>query len=296
MSEIVKYEAGDGSSVTLTPESVAQYIVTGNAEAPAREVARFMALCKARRLNPMTGDAYMTVYRGQRGDVSTSVVVSKDYYTRTAASQPGFDGFEAGVVVQARDGSLTERQGSLVAPGETLIGGWAVVFDKGRSHPVRETVALGEYSTGRSLWKAPDQGGKPATMIRKVALVQALREAYPAAYAGLYDAAEMPDRAAPAEPAAPAPVEVAGEVAQGAPQGPTPEDVEERRRWLNDAAERLADAAGMTVSEAKAHIWAGGRHDYRRMSDADWAAYAGGIEDDIATAASEQAGEIVAEG
>ena len=51
----------------------------------------------------------------------------------------------------------------------------------------------------------------------------------------------------------------------------------------------------MTVREAKAHIWAGGRCDYRRMSDADWAEYAGGIEDDIATAANEQAGEIVAE-
>lgn len=68
------------------------------------------------------------------------------------------------------------------------MGGWARVYDKRRSHPTVTTVALDEYDTGKSLWRS-----KPATMIRKVALVQALRETYPAQFGGVYDRDEMPD-------------------------------------------------------------------------------------------------------
>lgn len=48
------------------------------------------------------------------------------------------------------------------------------------------TVAFDEYNTGKSTWAS-----KPATMIRKVALVQALREYFPEDYQGLYDSSEM---------------------------------------------------------------------------------------------------------
>ena len=43
-----------------------------------------------------------------------------------------------------------------------------------------------EYSTGKSNWLT-----KPATMIRKVAVAQALREAFPEEMSALYDQAEM---------------------------------------------------------------------------------------------------------
>ena len=43
-----------------------------------------------------------------------------------------------------------------------------------------------EYSTGKSNWTS-----KPATMIRKTAIVHALREAFPDEFGGLYDAVEM---------------------------------------------------------------------------------------------------------
>jgi len=50
-------------------------------------------------------------------------------------------------------------------------------------------VKLAEYDTGKSLWK-----GKKATMIRKVALVHALREAFPSTFGALYDESEVPVR------------------------------------------------------------------------------------------------------
>ena len=47
-------------------------------------------------------------------------------------------------------------------------------------------VTLDEYSTGKSNWTA-----KPATMVRKVAVSQAFRAAFPNEYEGLYTEDEM---------------------------------------------------------------------------------------------------------
>ena len=202
---IVKYRASDGSEVKLSPAIVARYIMTGGTQVEDREVFSFMAKCQARHLNPLAGDAYMTVFGGK-----ASVVVSKDYFVRTATQQPGYDGLRAGVVVVNRKGDMEYREGCIVGgQTERLVGGWAEVFDKSRSHPSRAEVSLSEYDTGRSLWKT-----KPATMIRKVALVQALREAYPGAYGGIYDGSEMPEPDVPVAP--PEPVGVPAEAESAA--------------------------------------------------------------------------------
>ena len=197
---MVKYKAGDGCDVKLTPAIVARYVVTGNAQASDKDVYSFMMRCQARGLNPLAGDAYMTCFKGQHG-TSCSVIVSKDYFVRTATQQPDYDGMQAGVTVVTKDGELVRREGSLVLEGEQLVGGWAEVHDKRRSIPSKAEVSLAEYNQHRSLWKT-----MPSTMIRKVAIVQALREAYPGKFSGVYDSAEMPEPVAPApEPTAPEP-------------------------------------------------------------------------------------------
>lgn len=200
--QIVKYKADSGRDVQLTPETVLGYIVSGDGAPSPKEVVAFMAMCQARKLDPLAGDAYMVCYKGPLGP-KTSVIVSKDYYLQTACRQPDFDGFEAGVVVATHGGALEKRKGALVSTNparETLVGGWAKVYSTKRSHPSEAVVSLAEYSTGRSMWRPADKGGKPATMIRKVALVQALREMYPAQFVGLYDKAEMGDAADRPEP------------------------------------------------------------------------------------------------
>lgn len=65
---------------------------------------------------------------------------------------------------------------------------------KGRLKPSYASVSIEEYDQRRSLWNT-----KKATMIRKVAVVQALREAYPGAFGGLYDSAEMPEHETPSK-------------------------------------------------------------------------------------------------
>jgi len=94
------------------------------------------------------------------------------------------------VEITAADGQLLNREGSIVydgeAGGEVLLGGWAKVYRKDRTRASYEEVKLSEYNTGKSLWAA-----KPATMIRKVALVHALREAFPSTFGSLYDESEV---------------------------------------------------------------------------------------------------------
>lgn len=196
MGQIVKYVANDGVEVRLTPQTVAAYVATGNAQADPADVVRFMATCRARGLNPLAGDCYMTVYQGASGK-SVSTVVSKDYFVRTATQDPAFDGMRAGIVVMGKDGQLSYREGCICGrQTERLVGGWAEVLVRGRSVPSRAEVSLEEYDQHRSLWKT-----KPATMIRKVALVQALREAFPAKFGGVYDRDEMPADLPPEPPA-----------------------------------------------------------------------------------------------
>lgn len=179
----VSYRANDGTDVALDASTVRKFILTGSGTATDADVAGFLALCQARGLNPLARDAYLVKY----GDGPASTIVSKDFYVRAATQQPTYKGMRAGVVVITREGELVEREGALVGgQTEKLVGGWAEVHDSRWAVPVRAVVGMDEYNSGKSLWRS-----KPATMIRKVALVQALREAYPAQFAGLYDTAEM---------------------------------------------------------------------------------------------------------
>lgn len=191
MSEaIVEYHAADGCDVKLSPAIVAKYIISGSGGASDKDIYAFMMKCQARGLNPLAGDCYMTSYKNRDGSVSTSVITSKDYFVRTACGQDNFDGMQAGIVVVGRDGAMERREGSLCgSQTEKLVGGWAKVYIKNRKIPSYSEVSLEEYHQHRSLWNT-----KPATMIRKVALVQAIREAYPEQFGGIYDKDEMPEQ------------------------------------------------------------------------------------------------------
>lgn len=71
-------------------------------------------------------------------------------------------------------------------PEERLVGGWCEVLRDGWEKPFKASVNLNEYNTGKSMWAK-----MPATMIRKVAIVQGLRDAFPDKFQGMYDQAEM---------------------------------------------------------------------------------------------------------
>lgn len=187
----VTYEV-DGQTVNLSPGLVLKYMLGLDPERqkvniPDKEISRIIALCQARNLNPYTGDIVVTPYTDKNGKTTCSMIVTKDFFTRRADANPRYKGKEAGVCVLSADGRPVKREGSCVYKdlGERLIGGWCRVHIEGRE-PEYAEVSLSEYDTQRSIWKT-----KPGTMIRKVAVSQALREAFPNDFNGLYEPEEM---------------------------------------------------------------------------------------------------------
>lgn len=184
--ELAKYKDASGQEITITDVDVVR-VFCDNPAVTQREVKLFVELCKAQRLNPFIREAYLVKY----GDKPASLVVGKDVYTKRAQANPRFKGMQAGIFV-TRDGKGKEREGSMVLPGETVVGGWCKVFVEGYDVPIYDSVAFEEYANRRKDGKLGGSWAKmPGTMIRKVAMVHALREAFPDEFQGLYDAAEM---------------------------------------------------------------------------------------------------------
>ena len=140
---------------------------------------------------------------------------------KRAESAPGYDGIDAGIIVTTGD-AITYRKGTLKFPGEELLGGYAEVYRKDRSHPYRIEVSFEEYAGRKKDGSLNSQWSKkPATMIRKVALVQALREAFPDNFSGLYSEEEVENGDGVFEPPV-IPAETRPEIPQ---QNPTVADV-----------------------------------------------------------------------
>lgn len=179
----------NGNQITLTPETVKNYLVSGDKDkVTMQEVMMFINLCQHNGLDPWLREAYLIKY----GSEPATIVAGKDAFTKRAEGNEQFNGYEAGIILwNEESGDIIYRKGSFKLPNEVLVGGYAEVWRKDREHSCRSEVSLDEY-TGRKkdgnptmIWKT-----KPATMIRKVALVQALREAFPGTLGGMYAAEE----------------------------------------------------------------------------------------------------------
>lgn len=181
-SDLVKYNS-NGEDVQISKSMIRAHLVSGDKDRVTdSEITMFLSLCKFSHLNPFIREAYLIKY----GNNPATMVVGKDVLLKRAMRSEKFGGLSAGVIVVNVGGKLEEREGSFVIDGETLVGGWAKVIIKGYDVPFYSAVSMKEYSTGKSNWQS-----KPATMIRKVAVAQALREAFPEEMSALYDASEM---------------------------------------------------------------------------------------------------------
>ena len=174
----------NGEDVNLSFQIVRNYLTRGGRDSVSdAELIQFISLCRANQLNPFIGDSYMVKY----GSEPAQMIISKAAFMKRAESAPQFAGYQAGVIL-LRDKQVVEQEGSFFLPGDTLVGGWAKVYRKDREHPVVARVRLVEYDKRKSTWAQ-----MPGTMIRKVAIAQAFREAFPFAVQGMYTPEEMPD-------------------------------------------------------------------------------------------------------
>ena len=174
-----------------TPQDIKRYFDPQNL-LTEKQVGQALSLIKGRNLNPLANEVYIVAYKNKDGYTEFSLIVSKEAFLKRAAKCKDYEGFEAGVVVVDKNGVMHERKGSLVLPGDTLIGGWARVYRKSFKVPIEIFVSREEYDKKRSTWNT-----MPATMIRKTALVNALREAFPEDLGNMYtedDGGETFDR------------------------------------------------------------------------------------------------------
>lgn len=183
--QIIKYDS-NGTEIKLSPAIVKNYLVNGNGAVTNQEIVMFLNLCKAQRLNPFLREAYLIKF----GSQPATIVTGKEVFTKRARRNKDFAGYEAGIIVQGEGGNLEYRSGTLHVGNEQIVGGWAKVHIRGYECPVESSVSFDEYCLKKDGKPASNWASKPGTMIRKVALVQALREAFPEDLQGMYSAEE----------------------------------------------------------------------------------------------------------
>lgn len=186
--KMVEYKCGE-EMVKLSPSIIRNYLVSGGGNVTDQEIGMFLNLCRFQHLNPFLREAYLIKY----GNQPATIVTGKEAITKRAMRNPKYAGQQAGVVIfHEESGELEQRSGSLVLDGEKLVGGWAKVYVKGYEVPIEAVVSFNEYVGTKGDGSINGQWAKkPATMIRKTALVQALREAFPEDLGGLYASEEM---------------------------------------------------------------------------------------------------------
>ena len=153
-------------------------VSTKSAQPTDAEMYVFKRLCESLNANPFLKDIHLVKYSK---DSPASFITGKDFFTKVARSQGAT--WTAGTIV-LRNNKVTKEVGSFTVQGDVLVGGWAEVQTKDGTFS--HQVSFDEYNNNQSTWKK-----MPHTMIRKVALVQTLREVFPDRFAGVYDSAEM---------------------------------------------------------------------------------------------------------
>lgn len=183
--EIIKYKDLSNRDVEFTLDLLKR-VLPELKKINNDEVYNFALRCKAMGVNPL-----IDVHNAKFGDAEQIIpIVKKDFYIKNANSSKDYAGFNAGVVVVSAKDEIIEREGTIVISGEELVGGWARLFTKERgeyyvSVSIEEYIGKTRAGAINSMWSS-----KPATMIRKVAISQVHREAFPD-FTGTYSEEEI---------------------------------------------------------------------------------------------------------
>ncbi|MFC0271099.1 phage recombination protein Bet [Metabacillus herbersteinensis] len=175
MTKSVEFEV-NGEAVKLSGSTVKNYLVRGNAEVTEQEIVMFINLCKYQKLNPFLNEAYLVKF----GSNPAQIIVGKEAFMKRAETNEKFDGLEAGIIVE-RAGEMKDVEGAIKLPTDTLIGGWAKVYRSDRKSPITVRLSYEEFNKNQATWKQ-----MPLNMIRKTAIVNAMREAFPGNLGNLY--------------------------------------------------------------------------------------------------------------
>ena len=194
MTKKVSYEV-NGETIDLSGNTVKNYLVSGNGNVTDQEVVLFLNLCKFQKLNPFLNEAYLVKF----GNLPAQIIVSKEAFMKRAEQNEQFLGFKAGIIV-ARDNEIVEIEGAFKLPNDILIGGFAEVYRKDRKQPVTVKISFDEFVKLKNGEPASTWKQMPMNMIRKTAIVNALREAFPNSLGAMYTEEEAQTEAFTQQP------------------------------------------------------------------------------------------------
>ena len=181
--EKFEFKAG-AKQIAITPRDIWGMIASGYVKPTYEETMVFLHTCKDLGLNPFLKDAYLMKYSDKEG---ATIVVGKNAFMKRAEAHAMYRGFQAGLIVEDSEGNIDYKEGSFVSKNLNVLGGWCKVYRDDRKEPFLSEVDIEEY-TGRKKNGEKNQqwNTKSKTMIRKVAIVQALREAFPQELSAMY--------------------------------------------------------------------------------------------------------------
>lgn len=183
----------NGEDINLSFQIVRNFLTRGDTSVTDAEIIQFISLCKANKLNPFIGEAWLVKYDAKS---PAQMLTARDAFMKRAEDSPQYEGYRSGVIL-LRDKEIIYQEGAFFLPTDTLVGGWAEVHRSDRKFPVVQRVRLVEYNSGRSTWAKMS-----GTMIQKVAEAHAFRKAFPMVMSGLYTPEEVPEVQAQPEEAA----------------------------------------------------------------------------------------------
>lgn len=143
------------------------------------EAFKFILMCRARKLNPFEGDAFLIGYDTNDGP-KFSLITAHQAFLKRAELNAEFNGMDSGVIV-LREGEPLDLIGDFHFPTDKILGGWATVHFKHREYPMRKRLRVDRFNKGFGVWK-----DDPAGMIVKCAEADALRSSFPTMLGGMF--------------------------------------------------------------------------------------------------------------
>jgi phage recombination protein Bet len=150
-------------AIELSTEEVKKYICAGASD---KELALFMGICKSYALNPFKREIYFVKY----GTSPAQTIVGYEVYLKRAERTGKLNGWDVAIVENNQRAKIT-------------------IFRKDWEKPFIWFVDRAEFDKGQSTWKA-----MPNFMLKKVAIAQGMRLAFPDEIGGMpYIPEELPD-------------------------------------------------------------------------------------------------------
>jgi len=175
------------------------------------EFQYFIGLGKSTNLNPFLREIWAVKYGKDKdgNDNPAQVFIGRDGYRKAAQAHSEYDYHQCDAVYENDKFEVINgevRHSYTLSNRGKLMGAYCIAKRHKASRPQYVFAELEEYSTGQSLWAEIQYkdnkyggkyktGGKPATMIKKVAESQCLRAAFQDLLGGTYGEEEMYEKA-----------------------------------------------------------------------------------------------------